>query len=245
MDNAFLIQHFHWKPRHHWMATFANKALGKLRLPVRIDLPEPAVMGSLEFRINLFHLADGIAVSNIPGDFVEVGCNAGYSSVILQKILLEKGAGRKLHCFDSFGGLPDSLDPRDRDLFRSGDMLAARQWFDDHFRKMNLPLPEVYQGWFEDTLPTGLPERISFALIDADLYSSTLTALRQVYPKLSPGAVCMLGVYCDDTIYKPTLPAKYTSPGAKTAADEFMADKPERFSVMFAGGYSSGYFRKV
>jgi O-methyltransferase len=55
----------------------------------------------------------------------------------------------------------------------------------------------------------------------------------------------MFGVYCDPTRYDPRLRSlKYRSPGAKRACDEFFVDKPEKVSVLYAGDYTNGYFRR-
>lgn len=245
MHNTFIVEHFHWKKSRSRMVELGNKALGKLRLGLRLEVGEPSIMGSVESRMNVFHFADHAVRHEVPGDFVEVGCNAGFSSVILQKVLRHYGSSRALHCFDSFEGLPSSLSDKDRAAYEPGEMSASRQWFEDNFRAAGLELPVVHPGWFEDTLGRGLPERVSFALIDADLYQSTRTALEHVYPRLSKGAVCMFGVYCDDRIYEPpTRSIKYQSPGVKAATDEFLADKPERVSVLYSGAYSNGYFYK-
>jgi O-methyltransferase len=245
MHNTFIVEHFHWKRSRPLLVEYGNRLLSRLRVPFRLMIPEPSIMGSVEMRMNIFHLANSVLLHDVPGDFAEVGCNAGFSSVILQKLLAEQGNGRRLHCFDSFEGLPGTLDARDRNAYAPGDMTASRQWFEDNFKAVGLELPVVHQGWFQDTLPGGLPDRISFALIDADLYASTRAALENVYPRLSPGAICMLGVYCDESVHVPlTRNVKYLSPGVKAAVDEVLADKPEKMTVIYSGEYTSGYFQK-
>ncbi len=245
MHNTFIVEHFHWKKARPYVVEYGNKLLSRLHLPFRMVVPEPAIMGSVELRMNVFHLANTVLLQAVPGDFAEVGCNAGFSSVILKKLLRDQGYGRQLHCFDSFEGLPTTLDARDREAYTPGEMTASRQWFEDNFREMGLDLPAVHQGWFDETLPAGLPRQIAFALIDADLYASTRTALENVYPRLSPHAICMFGVYCDERVHVPfTRNPKYLSPGVKAAVDEFLRDKPETMSVIYSGEYTSGYFQK-
>ncbi len=201
-------------------------------------------MGSVESRCNLFHLASQVIEFGVPGDFVEVGCNAGESSVVLQKVMQTLDPTRKLYLFDSFEGTPDP-DVRDEGAYSKGDMTASQNEVLSNFKTMGLPLPEIHPGWFDDTLPKGLPNRIAFSLIDGDLYSSTMTALQNVYPRLVPHSVCILAVYCDPKVFTPlTTSLKYRSPGVKKACDEFFADKPEKVSVLFSGHYTAGYFRK-
>ena len=106
--------------------------------------------------------------------------------------------------------------------------------------------PIIHPGWFEDTVPSKLPDRISFAMIDCDLYSSTRHVLPHVYERMSPGAICLFGVYYDPQVFeRPGIPPTYSSPGVKRATDEFFADKPEKVSVLYANQYSNGYFRKL
>ena len=179
MHNTFLVQHFYWKPRPSRLVTLTNKVLNKLRTSYRIVLPEPQFMSSLEFRMNLFHKVTE-AVHGPAGDFVEVGCNAGYSSVIIQKVLKEAGSGRALHAYDSFEGLPADVHAKDQSAYEPGEMAASLERFHENFAELGLPLPHVHKGWFADTLPGTLPERIAFALIDGDLYASTKTALEHL-----------------------------------------------------------------
>ncbi len=107
-------------------------------------------------------------------------------------------------------------------------------------------MPEhVHKGWFEDTVPKHLPEKIAFALVGGDLYTSTKHVLPCVYERMSPGAVCVFGVYYDDNVFsRPHTLSQYKSPGVKRATDEFFQDKSEKVSVLYANEYSLGYFRK-
>ncbi|HOY28766.1 MAG TPA: TylF/MycF/NovP-related O-methyltransferase, partial [Flavobacteriales bacterium] len=104
----------------------------------------------------------------------------------------------------------------------------------------------THKGWFEATIPSQLPERISFALIDGDLYESTKHVLPHLYERMAPGAIGMIAVYYDEAIYpRKALAGGYKSPGVKRATDEFFRDKPEKVSLLYANEYSNGYFRKL
>ena len=201
-------------------------------------------MASIESRMNIFHLLSQVIVQGVPGDIVEIGCHAGESTVVLQRMIQELDPSRELHAFDSFQGVPQG-DSADEGVYKPGDMAASETKFNENFARVGLKLPAVHAGWFEQTLPGSLPKQIAFALLDADLYRSTLQALEAVYPRLSPGAICLLGVYWDpQTKVAMTTDKKYKSPGVKQACDEFFADKPERISILLAGNYTSGYFRR-
>ena len=41
-----------------------------------------------------------------------------------------------------------------------------------NFRPHSLELPKIHKGWFQDTLPSSLPDKICFAHLDGDLYDS-------------------------------------------------------------------------
>jgi O-methyltransferase len=100
----------------------------------------------------------------------------------------------------------------------------------------------IYKGWFQDTLPSGLHDLISFAYLDGDLYDSILMSLQYVYPKLAPGAVCLIDDYCDPQIN----PKGWNRlPGVKKACDEYLIDRPEKIEFIYSGTNSHAFFRKT
>lgn len=82
--------------------------------------------------------------------------------------------------FDSFSGLPE--------FWRKGFPRGS-------LKQTKLPMignSRLVIGWFEDTLPVfdfNTVDPIALVHLDADLYSSTATALRWVGPHLKPGTV--------------------------------------------------------
>ncbi|HEU5321017.1 MAG TPA: TylF/MycF/NovP-related O-methyltransferase, partial [Methylomirabilota bacterium] len=141
---------------------------------------------------------------------------------------------------DSFEGLPPGQAADGPVPFAAGDLQASRETLAANFRRHGLRPPEIHAGWFQDTLPTRLPDRICFAHLDGDYYDSIMVSLAHVYPRLSPGAVCLIDDYHDPSFG----PGWNLLPGVKKACDEFLADKPERVSMLYAAEYSHGYFRK-
>ncbi|WP_433273121.1 TylF/MycF/NovP-related O-methyltransferase [Actinosynnema sp. CS-041913] len=101
------------------------------------------------------------------------------------KIIAEERAGG-VYGFDSFEGLPEDWRPkRPAGYFRA-----------DHVPQV--PGAEVVPGWFEDTLPGFFaehPDEVAFLHLDADLYSSTVTALEHAGPRLRPGSVVLFDEY--------------------------------------------------
>ena len=167
--------------------------------------------------------------------------------MLFQKIIEHYDKTRTLHVYDSFEGLQE-LKPEDgNSVFRQGQMAVTQEVLLSNFAGVGLKPPIIHQGWFEDTLPTQLPEQIAFAHLDGDLYDSTRISLEHVYPRLTKGAVCLIDDYSDSAVIE-TLD---WFPGVKKTCDEFFFDKPEQVAVLYGGydsklGYGShGYFRKL
>ena len=160
----------------------------------------------------------------IPGNVVELGCFHGGTSIALQKLLLEIKSDKQLHLYDSFEGLP-SIAPQDLDKRAqwqfgadAGAMCTTLKELQQNFDNAGVPLLHVHAGWFDKLSPEEYPEQIAFSFIDGDFYSSIMSGLNCVYPRLSKGAVC----YLHD--YGPNNPL---FPGVEVACTEFFIDKPE------------------
>ena len=243
MHNTFVSTLIRRNARGAWKVDLFNAALRALGRGSRLVAPTTE-MASVESRLNVFHLAAGVLEFGVPGDFAEVGCNDGETSVLLQRIIQHYDPKRRLHVYDSFQGAPDGA-AQDEGAYAKGDMATSRERVVAHFERAGLPLPEIHPGWFEDTLPRELPDAIAFALVDGDLYQSTRTALTHVYPRVVPRGVLVFGCYCDPAVYVPrSKHPGYLSPGVRKACDEFFSDKPEAVSVLYAGDYTIGYVRK-
>ena len=246
MDSTFIARLLGTPPKSSSSVQFLDKIIRRAFPWVRVDSTwRGGGMASIESRMNLFHLLSQVIAYEVQGDVVELGCNSGESSVVMQKIITTMQQNKQFHVFDSFCGVPESVS-EDENVYKAGDMSVSETQFRMNFEKTELPVPIIHKGWFDDTLQPNLPEKIAFALIDCDLYDPTLLALNSVYPRLSRGAVCYFGIYWDpegdDCLTKKMT---YKSPGVKKACDEFFKEKPENISVLLSGSYTSGYFRKL
>lgn len=106
------------------------------------------------------------------GHGVEFGVGSGYSLNVIASVLPAVG-------FDSFQGLPETW----RDGFPKGSLKHDPP---------NVPNTQLVAGWFADTLPVydfAAVAPIALAHFDADLYSSTATALQHVGPYLQPSTI--------------------------------------------------------
>jgi O-methyltransferase len=201
-------------------------------------------MTSIEQAMNLYHLLRATVVAGVPGEVVELGCHEGITAVLLQQTLDELASDKRLHVFDSFAGLPAPTAEDARGgapATQAGALAVSEDSVRRTFARHQVRPPEIHKGWFDKTLPASLPAAVAFAHLDGDLYSSTLTGLEHVYPRLAPGAVVVLDDYHDPE----RLPTRWSLfPGVKQACDEFLADKPERVQPLLGGHECHGFFSK-
>lgn len=259
MENFYIQEYFDWRVRRFShldrAVTRVLKATGSRlrsrtadmvdgvldRLSGRSFSPtRSGVSTSVEQRINMYHLLSQTIAYGVPGHVVELGCNEGQSAVLMRKVLDGFGSSKEIHLYDSFEGLP-STSAVDGLVYREGDLSTSEDVVRRNFSRYSLQQPAIHRGWFDRTLPSQLPDQIAFAHLDGDLYHSILTSLRYVYPRLSPGAVCLIDDYCDPAVH----PSGWNHlPGVKQACDEFFVDKPERVAHIYSGAFSHGFFRK-
>ena len=157
---------------------------------------------------------------NIEGDFVELGCYKGDTSLMLAELLVEnlvENFERKLWIYDSFEGLPEKGVKDESVLganFKKGELLVSKREVKERFLRANLPVPMIKKAWFNELRGMDLPEKIAFAFLDGDLYESIKCSLRLVGPKVSERGVIMVHDYNNPAL-----------PGVKKAVDEWLNDE--------------------
>jgi len=153
-------------------------------------------------------------------------------------------SGKQFHVFDSFEGLPQLQGQDLKDgIYDKGSITSGLDEFFKNFCDVGLDLAHLHKGWFEDTIPSCLPDQISFAVVDCQLYASTKHVLPHLYERLVPGAICLIYVYYDEKVF----PRLYTtgafkSPGVKQACDEFFYDMPDKVSVLLRASIPTAMF---
>lgn len=150
-----------------------------------IDLIEETSMQTKRDMECIFYYICRTIVLEVEGDLVELGCHAGKTSALIAATMRMTGTRKKFHVYDSFEGFPPESE-------FSGMMNCWLKGFKHTFMSVGIPLPVIHKGWFKDTLREGLPEKISFAFIDCDLYESVLICLSQVFPRLTDGAILLI-----------------------------------------------------
>ena len=176
----------------------------------------------------------------VEGDFVEMGCYKGDTSLLVAEILVEKGVeksvdkmgknggkwveksdGRcsvsngvkKLWIYDSFEGLPEKGDCDESVLgvdFKGGELFVTKREVKERFLRAGLPVPVIKKGWFAELTEADLPERIAFAFLDGDFYESIRDSLRLVTGRMMDGGILVVHDYTNPAL-----------PGVKRAVDEW------------------------
>ena len=162
----------------------------------------------------------------IAGALVECGTWRGGSAGMMALSHQAHGrASRRLHLFDSFGGLREP-DPA---IDGPTAVREARRHAEDRpgagmreqcaqllEQRIGYPrdLLDYHQGWFEQTVPDAARSigEIALLRLDGDWYASTRVCLEHLYPRLVKGGVLVVDDY-----------GHYQ--GCRRAVDEFIAQE--------------------
>ena len=156
----------------------------------------------------------------VDGDFVELGCYRGDTSLSLAELLVEKSVEKpvkKLWIYDSFEGLPGKSKEDESEVgkeFQQGELAVTKREVKARFLRAGLPVPVIKKAWFNELTETDLPEKIAFAFLDGDLYESIRDSLRLVEDKVSKGSVIMVHDYDNPAL-----------PGVTRAVDEWLKNR--------------------
>lgn len=191
-----------------------------------IETVLPFSMTSPERILALRDAVRHVCRHGIDGDIVECGVWRGGSMMAAALTMLECGARRRIHLFDTFEGMPPPA-AADRDLtgVSAATLLAAEQresgdtWAYSpleqvraNLRSTGYPaeLVRFVPGRVEETIPEAAPERIAVLRLDTDWYESTRHELEHLYPRLAVGGVLIVDDYGHWQ-------------GARRAVDEYLA----------------------
>lgn len=155
----------------------------------------------------------------LEGDFVELGCYKGMTSVELGRLLAKSDPYKRLWVYDSFAGLPEktSQDASGAGAnFQKGELLVTKREVVERLKKAGLHNVIVKKAWFDDLTDHDLPAQIAFAFCDGDLYKSIKTSLQLVLPRLTKQGIIIVHDYNNPQL-----------PGSARAVDEFLRAHPE------------------
>jgi O-methyltransferase len=217
-DSTFFLQgQMDINPKSFWHSpTFVKRCGGYLP---KGDL-SPRVVSRLDpwdttRRDMLVLLLRTIVEKGVPGDLVEVGVYKGDTARLIHHYVPE----RDLFLFDTFAGFTERDSERERSA--TGHRISGTRFADTSLecaRHTVAPLNEhvhFIAGYFPDSILAGFESRtFAFVHLDADLYDPILAGLQFFYPRVAHHGLIVVHDY-------------NAWPGARTAVDDFMADKPE------------------
>lgn len=136
---------------------------------------------------------------------------------------------KHLWIYDSFAGLPEKT-PEDSSgagaNFQAGELLVTKREVVDKIRRAGLKTAAhphlvestviIKKAWFDQLTPRDLPDEISFAFLDGDLYESIKTSLQLVTPLLAPRGIMVVHDYNNPEL-----------PGSSRAVDEWLRQNPK------------------
>lgn len=151
----------------------------------------------------------------VPGDFVELGCYEGDTSILLAETLQK--TDKHLWIYDSFEGLPEKTDEDASEAgrdFQKGVLAVSKRDVKLRFLRSGLPVPIIKKAWFNELTDQDLPSEIAFAFLDGDLYQSIKDSLRLVEDKIAKGGIIIVHDYNNPEL-----------PGVTKAVDEWLGSK--------------------
>jgi ADP-heptose:LPS heptosyltransferase len=166
------------------------------------------------------------AASKSDGEVIEMGVYRGGSAAAIGWMLRSAGLERTVHLFDTFGGMPTTMELDTHEEFDFSD--TSVKTVAESLNRVVAGFPfRFHPGLFSDTLQEVSERHFCFAHIDADLYQSVREACEFVYPRMDAGGIMLFDDY-----------AAPSCPGAKKAVDDFFQDKIEKPTLVSDCAYA-------
>lgn len=142
---------------------------------------------------------EDVLKNNVKGDFIETGAWRGGMTIFMRAMLKDHGVtDRNVWVADSFEGLPvPEMKGDGWDLSEVQMLKVSIEQVKVNFMKFGLLDDQVkfLKGWFCDTLPNAPIQNLAILRLDGDMYSSTMDALKNLYPKVSKGGYVIVDDY--------------------------------------------------
>jgi O-methyltransferase len=170
----------------------------------------------------------------VSGDYLEFGLFAGYTFWYAQKTATElRLEEMRFLGFDSFEGLPQPVGcDNDFSEFNKGDYACNYETVTRHLNDHGVDWKKTFliKGFYDDTLTTTVKEalgikKVAVALIDCDLYSSTVPVLNFLDGAFQDGSVLL---FDDWNTYHAS-----DQHGQRRAFREYLTEHPEWMAEPF------------
>jgi hypothetical protein len=191
------------------------------------QLAQRAIERVLQSKSEFFERAFvALSFNGISGGYAEFGCEGGISMWLAWQEICANPVRRHMWAFDPFAGIPKTEVPEDNQLTWMPDTVSMG--VDDfHSALATRGVPRdaytTVEGGFADSLPRlgshAEPRDIALAYIACHLYSSTVSVLEFLEPRLKHGMILAFDdYYCwtDSDVS-----------GERAALEEFAAEHPE------------------
>ena len=166
----------------------------------------------------------------VPGDFCEIGCYRGYTTVWLNRHLDAVAPAKGYVAIDTFGGFVPADVAHERAV-RGKDSGAdrralgkftinSRRWFDASMRANGITRVTAHAAAVQD-FEFGPEAKFCFGLVDVDLYLPTKAALEKLWPRLHPGGMIVVDDCHPGHVYD----------GSRQALEEFCAARQLSFEL--------------
>lgn len=165
-----------------------------------------------------------------PGDFCEIGCYRGYTTVWLNLHLDTIAPAKRYWAIDTFrgfvpGDVTHERQKRGKDTAEDRRALDkftinSQHWFDCTMRLNGISRVASHATAVQDFVFPATA-RFCFVLLDVDLYLPTRAALEKLWPLLGPGGVIVVDDCHEGHVYD----------GSRQALDEFCEQHRLRFEV--------------
>ena len=128
--------------------------------------------------------------ADLPGDFVECGVNRGGLALTIMEYVNFNSLNKKFFLLDTYCGFPDGSAPSVENLGQYGNS------YEDVLRTF-APYPNavIIRGEVPSTLNQITSKQICFLSIDMNSAEPEVATLRDLWPRLVPGAVVLLDDY--------------------------------------------------
>src|SRR5947209_6040766 len=128
--------------------------------------------------------------AQLPGDFVECGVNRGGMALTILEYLNFNSLRKKFFLLDTFAGFPEGAQP-------SKENIGFYQDCYEDVVKTFAPYPGVVivKGEVPGTLNQITSQQISYLSIDMNCAEPEVAVLRELWPRLVPGAIVLLDDY--------------------------------------------------
>jgi hypothetical protein len=175
------------------------------------------------------------------GDYLEFGVYNGSTLSIIYDLLERRGrVSSRLFGFDSFEGLPREADVDDDNIWMPGQFRCPEDFARAFLTKRGVDWQRVtlIKGWFSETCTSATKSRhdmkkAGIIMVDSDLYSSAVEALRFCAPLMGRHTLIIFDEYYPGG-------RKNRFLGEEKAFSEFLEANPDITSTELDESYSFG-----